>query len=247
MRARPRRWLRGGCRRASGPVPARDGDRLVAAAADRERLGHRDRGADAGGLGRGVVALDRGGERQRRARIALREREAGAERVQLGRAAGGRPRGQRPLARVQDGFGRGRAVQRPEEVPGPHECERRLGAFARRGQAAEHALGFLGPAGGHQGPRLGEAGGEPAPGLQGRAGEGLFGAPGHVRKDARTVQVFRREGGEAVVGRRGAGRPNPGRGAGVSPTRPTLPLARAGARAAGLRPAGRSRCRPRAT
>ena len=79
--------LRRGQVALAGGLPApRDGDGLVAAAADGERLGHGDRGAGAGQLGRALVGLDRRRQRQGRARIALREGEAGAQGVR-GRAA----------------------------------------------------------------------------------------------------------------------------------------------------------------
>ena len=116
------------------PAPG-DRDRLVAAPADGERLGHRDRGAHPRGLGRGRIGLDRRGHRQRRARVALREREPRAQRVQLGRAGearggasprrGASGRAARPAARRsprgEDRFRVGGAVERPEEVAGADE------------------------------------------------------------------------------------------------------------------------------
>ena len=135
------------------PAPG-DGDRLVAATADGERLGHRDRGAHPRRVGRdgsastgaAIASAARGSPcaNANRARSAWSSAEPGLFGGHPRSARALRPRRQRLLAGGQDRFGVGGAVERQEQVPGADEGERGLRALGRCRETGEHALGVDG-------------------------------------------------------------------------------------------------------
>ena len=142
-----------------GRLPAAgDGDRLVGAPAQGKRLGHGDRGAEAGTFRR-LVRDARGGVESSRG-IAVGHREVGAQGKQLGWLA------DVGVQSLRGGVG---SAQPPEEVAGAREGQRHALFVPVRGEPREQPLGLLSRARGRH--RVHESRREPAPGLQRRAGE----------------------------------------------------------------------------
>ena len=101
-------------------LPAlRDGDGLVATPHTASASAIATAAPTRAGFRRVRGGLDRSGQRQRRARIALREGEARTQRDELHGTAG--------REGEQDGVGLRGTVQRPEEVAGPQPGERDRG------------------------------------------------------------------------------------------------------------------------